>query len=147
MCMVYVEDTLRQPPKADSRFSTIFKNKRMEVCLDSITYLFTRHLEGQRPDFFEWLNHMEMVNCAVLKQDAPRDYRLYQILSYRQPLIDEIIMNLMENSVLTKIRAKYDYEEWFAEKAIFICATLRQVHLEHRDGQFRLHDIQKGRLD
>lgn len=144
--MAYVEDTLLEPPKADSRFSAIFKKKRMYRCINSVTYLLTRHLEEQRPDLFEWLNTMEMINCGVLRQDATRDYRLFQILSYQQQLIDEIVIVFMENAVLTKTRLKYDYEEWFAEKVIFICATLRQIHQEHTDGHIRLLDARKSRL-
>jgi hypothetical protein len=77
---------------------------------------------------------MEMINCGALRQDATRDYRLYQILSYQEPVIDEIIMYIMEYCILTKTHTKYDYEEWFAEKAIFLCGTMKQVHREHTEG-------------
>ena len=72
-----------------------------------------------------------MMNCGVLNQKASRDYRMYQILIIEPSDINSIIILLIENSVLAKCQDKFIYEEWFAEKAMFIIGTVRQIHLEH----------------
>ena len=146
MCIGYVQDALTQAPKLNSRFWSLYKRKRLIKCIEPISYLLTRHIEEARPDLYEWLNTMEMINCAVLRQDATREYRLYQILSYQQPVIDEIIMYLMEQCILTKTHDKYEYEEWFAEKVIFLCGTIKHIHNEHTEGLHRRLATKKSLL-
>ena len=130
-CIAYVSDTLQRLPHPSSQHSGRFKPKRLAGCLETISYLLTRHIEKSRPDLFDWLNMMEMVNCGVLNQMASRDYRMYQIMIIEPSDINSIILLLIENSILAKCQDKFMYEEWFAEKAIFIISTVRQIHLEH----------------
>lgn len=74
---------------------------------------------------------MEMMNCAVLNQQATRDYRMYQIWLANKNTIDEIITILIEHAILAKAKGRYPYEEWFAEKGMFLLQNLRQIHMEH----------------
>ena len=130
-CMGYISDVLEYPPPASSQHAESFKQKRIKVCLETITYLLTRYIESSRPDMYEWLNMMEMINCAILNKEASRDYRMFQVMTFDKSDIDEIITILMENVILNKSYNRYDYEEWFAEKAMFILNTIPQIHTEH----------------
>ena len=130
-CMGFIYDNLLQPPHPSSQHSKNFKQKRLLDCIQPISYLLTRHIETSRPDLHEWLNRMEMMNCAVLNQSASRDYRMYQIWTMEKSDIDYILIILMENIILSKCQDKYIYEEWLAEKSMFLLATVRQIHLEH----------------
>ena len=130
-CIAFITDNLLQPPHPTSRHVGKFKQKRLASCIQPISYLLTRHIENSRPDIHEWLNRMEMINCAVLNQGASRDYRMYQIWTMEKSDIDYILILLMENSILTKCQDKYIYEEWLAEKSMFLLATVRQLHIEH----------------
>jgi hypothetical protein len=129
--MGFIYDNLLQPPHPSSQHSKNFKQKRLLDCIQPISYLLTRHIETSRPDLHEWLNRMEMMNCAVLNQSASRDYRMYQIWTMEKSDIDYILIILMENIILSKCQDKYIYEEWLAEKSMFLLATVRQIHLEH----------------
>lgn len=130
-CMVFISDTLLQPPCPTSPHYGSFKQKRLAGCLQPLSYLFARHIETSRPDMHEWLNMMEMMNCAVLNQTATRDYRMYQIWRNEKTDVESMLTLLLENSILAKCRDKQVYEEWFAEKSMFLLSTVRQIHLEH----------------
>lgn len=130
-CMAFIYDTLNHPPKLTSPHYKQFKQKRMIGCIEPITYLLARHIEKARPDLHEWLNMMEMMNCAVLNQSATRDYRMFQIWSIDNPDIDYIMVLLIENCILAKCKDRFIYEEWFAEKFIMLLAQIRHIHLEH----------------
>jgi hypothetical protein len=130
-CMGYISDVIQHPPTPSSKYADCFNRKRIKVCLETITYLLIRHIEKSRPDMYEWLNVMEMMNCAILNQEASRDYRMFQVWTFDKSDIDEIITILMENMILNKSYNRYDYEECFAEKAMFILNTLPQIHTEH----------------
>lgn len=130
-CIAYISDTLRFPPHPSSQHSAHFKPKRLSACLETISYILTRHIESSRSDLFEWLNMMEMMNCAVLNQKASRDYRMYQIWANGNSDVHYIILLLVENSILAKCQNKFIYEEWFAEKAMALLSTIHQIHLEH----------------
>ena len=135
-CMTFVSDVLQQPPHPSSEHAPLFKKKRLIGCLETITYLLTKLIEGDRPDLYNWLNIMEMMNCAVLNQAQSRNYRLYQIWINRKSDLDEIIILLVENYILSNTKNRTTYEEWFAEKAIFLVQSLRQIHTEHSGGLF-----------
>lgn len=130
-CIGYISDVLQHPLTPSSKYAECFKRKRIKVCLETITYLLIRHIENSRPDLYEWLNIMEMMNCAILNQEGSRDYRMFQVWTFDKSDVDEIITILMENMILNKCYNRYDYEEWFAEKAMFILNTLPQIHTEH----------------
>jgi hypothetical protein len=129
--MAFVSDTLQHPPKPGSPHTSRFKRKRLIGCLETITYLLTRHIEKGRPDIHAWLNMMEILNCAHLNQEASRDYRMYQVWTHCTSDIDEIIILLLENNILTRCHDKYIYEEWFAERAMILLESLPQIHMEH----------------
>ena len=74
---------------------------------------------------------MEMLNCAVLNQHATRDYRMFQILEFKEPLIKELVEMAFECSILKGIKERYLYEEWFASKAIFLAAVIPELHKDH----------------
>ena len=101
-----------------------------------VTYLLSKQIEDDRPDMYEWLNRMEMVNCAVLNKEATRDYRMYQVWLAEKNTIDEIIIILIEHAILAKANSRYPYEEWFAEKGMFLLQTLRQIHMEHSGSHY-----------
>lgn len=130
-CIGYISDVLQHPPLPSSQHAECFKRKRIIVCLETITYILIRHIENSRPDLYEWLNLMEIMNCSILNKEASRDYRMYQVWTFDKSDVDEIITILMENMILNKSYNRYDYEEWFAEKAMFILNTLPQIHTEH----------------
>jgi hypothetical protein len=90
-----------------------------------------RFLENSRPDLFAWLNMMEMLNCSVLKKDASREYRLYQILSLEKSDIHEILSTVIEERILDKCVVFYEYEEWLAEKLMRILANRTELHPDH----------------
>ena len=50
--------------------------------------------------------------------------------------IDEIITILIEHAILSKTQSRYPYEEWFAEKGMFLLQNLRQIHIEHSGALF-----------
>jgi hypothetical protein len=79
---------------------------------------------------------MEMVNCALLNQEATRNYRMYQIWLSDRSIIDEIITILIEHAILAKVKERYQYEEWFAERGMFILNNLREIHMEHSGDKF-----------
>ena len=130
-CMVFISDVLLQPPHPSSSHAKHFKQKRLIGCIQPISYLLTRHIEKSRPDLLDWLNMMEMMNCAVLNQSATRNYRMYQILTHEKTDIDAILILLLEHYVLAKCHDKQVYEEWLAEKCMFLFASVRQLHMEH----------------
>jgi hypothetical protein len=80
---------------------------------------------------WEWLNMMEMLNYPVLKREASREYRLYQVWTYEKTDIDEIMDVLLEHGVLDKSRTLFQYQEWFAQKAMVILENIRDMHKEH----------------
>jgi len=135
-CMLFVYDCLQQVPHPSSKDAPLFKRKRLLRCIDTISYLLTKQIEDDRPDMIEWLNMMEMINCGVLNQQATRNYRMYQIWLTGKNTIDEIINILIEHAILAKTRDRYPYEEWFAEKGIFLLQNLRQIHTEHSGDKF-----------
>ena len=135
-CMLFVYDALLQPPHPSSRHAAHFKRKRLLNCIQTVAYLLTKQIEDDRPDMIEWLNMMEMLNCAVLNKEATRDYRMYQIWLSGTNTIDEIITILIEHAILAKIKDRYPYEEWFAEKGMFLLHNLRQIHTEHSGGHY-----------
>jgi hypothetical protein len=135
-CMLFVHDTLLHPPHPSSRHAPHFKRNRLLGCIQTVTYLLTRQIEDDRPDMIEWLNMMEMMNCAILNKDATREYRMYQIWLTGTNMIDEIITILIEHAILAKTKDRYPYEEWFAEKGIFLLQNLRQIHTEHSGEKF-----------
>ena len=130
-CMGFIYDNLLQPPHPSSPHFAHFKQKRLLDCIKPISYLLTRHIENARPDLHEWLNRMEMMNCAVLNQSATRDYRMYQIWSMDNSDIQYMVLLLVENCILAKCRNILTYEEWFAEKSMILLQMVRQIHLEH----------------
>jgi len=136
--MAYISDTLQNPPPITSPHIKQFKRKRLAGCLETVTYLLTRYIETARPDLFEWLNTMEMINCGVLNQSATRDYRLYQILRLDMSDLEYILTLIMEQCILAKCRDKLLYEEWLAQKVISIVSIIRQVHNEHSKNDVKL---------
>jgi len=135
-CMLFIHDCLQQTPHPSSRHATQFKRGRLLGCIETVSYLLAKQIEIDRPDMYEWLNMMEMMNCAVLNQQASRDYRMYQIWLTNKNTIDEIITILIENAILSKTQSRYPYEEWFAEKGMFLLQNLRQIHIEHSGAKF-----------
>jgi hypothetical protein len=136
-CTAYISDTLQNPPPVTSPHVKQFKRKRLAVCLETISYLLTRYIEKARPDLFEWLNVMEMMNCASLNQGATRDYRMYQILCLDMSDLQYILTLIMEQCILAKCRDKHLYEEWLAQKIIGIVSIIRQVHIEHSEHELK----------
>ena len=98
-CMLFVYDCLQHVPHPSSKDAPLFKRKRLLQCIDTISYLLTKQIEDDRPDMIEWLNMMEMINCAVLNQEATRNYRMYQIWLTGRNTIDEIINILAKKGV------------------------------------------------
>ena len=130
-CMTFIHDVLLHPPHPSSHYVSSFKRKRLLRCIEKVTYLLTKQIEDDRPDMIDWLNMMEIMNCRVLNQAATRDYRMYQVWVLCENTIDEIIIILIEHGILAKIKDRYHYEEWFAEKAIFFLKNLPEIHTEH----------------
>lgn len=130
-CLIYIIDTLLQPPLPSSPQHIQFRPKRLRRCIEPLSYLLLRFLENSRPDLFAWLNMMEMLNYPVLKKEASREYRLYQILCLEKSDIHEILSTVIEERILDKCAIFYEYEEWLAEKLMRILANRTELHPDH----------------
>ena len=150
-CKQYVDDVLRQPIHPHDVYYKKYRHSRYnriarEVCERTVEVL-------NKCDLSEYQQCQNMNQFSSCQTDSvlPPFQSKMEISDYRNVFLHSIRMFLyfkrknphlysilkeclylaMENGVLTKSYSIYDYEDWFAQKFIFLLYYFPSVHQEH----------------
>jgi hypothetical protein len=52
-------------------------------------------------------------------------------MKHKKPLFDIIVTLLQENVILRRCYDRYYYEQWLAQKFVYLLQNLKQIHKEH----------------
>lgn len=146
-CIGFVEDFLQNPQHPIEELHKRERPKRVRQCSRDIAKTLLRILVYTPLSLYEeletydrFVNGERKINPGKITEDdlkwlyhrCVRFYYKFR-MQYRQhnPHFDFILILLQEHMILSKCYDKYYYEQWLAQKFIFLLQNLKQIHREH----------------
>jgi hypothetical protein len=151
VCKHFVYDSLTQPIHPFDYYYKSYKHKRFMKIAMYLSEIVLDVLRLCDPSEYNNCRYMDPYNSYDTTQGhspfgsimSPRQYRdlfmssirIFLYFKRRNPqlhvMLKQVLYIAMEHCVLPKSMTMSDYEEWFAQKFIFLLLHFHSVHQEH----------------
>ncbi len=146
-CLGFVEDFLLFPQHPFDELHKRERPKRLRHCVKDVSKILLEILTTVPQCKYEeietydrFVNGERRINPAQITADdlkwlysrCVRFYYKFQYdMKHKKPLFDIIVTLLQENMILRRCYDRYYYEQWLAQKFVYLLQNLKQIHKEH----------------